>query len=384
MWVLLYNLLLLIIIRFILKISIRLFMNIKKKSDDILQYKISSLFKDCSIIILYVLFSIVFLYILRIYNIPRSIDLRVYLNYIYIIGNIIYDNLLISIMPLLVICSFILMFVLSLMNIHKYFTNKLYRLYLYYFYPWDTLIYNNPYRYRFHKFLKDVAQQDFIQYSITKILYKIILYIDGLQNRDLYDFKKPYPWYRLDVYIDKLFGRITWHWFYYKYFFQMTPFLIIIYDCIFNNFVITHIFYYMLLYIPLMLFKKGTTCVINTSWIFCSFLWKIYYEQETCIYAVSSKDLNLFKLYLHSLKNDIDLGLDAETYLQECIRFIPHTDNNNNVIYYNNLGNMLRFDNDGILYEVYAEDSIDTISKSNITWILLLKKEKTNNLTDVD
>ena len=66
----------------------------------------------------------------------------------------------------------------------------------------------------------------------------------------------------------------------YKTFIQISPIIIVIYDCIINNFIIIHVYYYLLIYTPIMLIKRITTVINNTNFPFTEILWDIYYKKD--------------------------------------------------------------------------------------------------------
>ena len=72
------------------------------------------------------------------------------------------------------------------------------------------------------------------------------MYLNYLDNK---------KWYHISHIIPKL---LTAKW-YKKYLIPGSPLLIVFYDLICNNLVITHVYYYLLIYIPLMLLKKITS-----------------------------------------------------------------------------------------------------------------------------
>lgn len=95
----------------------------------------------------------------------------------------------------------------------------------------------------------------------------------------------------------------------------ISPLLIILYDCSFNNCVITYGYYYLLIYIPMMLllFGKVTEVVFwEQHHRLGELIWDILYKKETCIYALLGHDKVIVdELILNGLSFK---GLDKDTH----------------------------------------------------------------------
>jgi hypothetical protein len=67
------------------------------------------------------------------------------------------------------------------------------------------------------------------------------------------------------------------------------PLIIILYDCLFLNYELTHIFYYLPIIVPIILLQKVTKTMAHTDNTVQDLIWEIYYKKETCIYACTKE-----------------------------------------------------------------------------------------------
>jgi len=67
---------------------------------------------------------------------------------------------------------------------------------------------------------------------------------------------------------------------YYRFLYKISPLLVILYDCIFNNWVLVHIFYFMLVYTSLIMLKRIATGTYPLSDFTVRFLRTIYYDEN--------------------------------------------------------------------------------------------------------
>ncbi len=353
-------------------ISYILLKKLTQKSKDIFQYKVISFIKSWSISLAYVGFFIIVLYGLRIYNIPRSIDLKEIITNMHVPLQYLFNNILLTLNFSITVVSLTVLILSAFINVYKVAISHIFNLYLYYWYSYKNRKLNIVHK-KIYMPLQTLGSTYIISACILGIFFKIYRWCNNYVLLP-YDYK--YPWYRVDAFLYKTISRIVYNRVYSKYFFICTPLFFILYDCFFNNFIIMTVFYYMLIYIPVVLLKRITTKLFSESTYICELVWDICYLDEDCIYAISQKDLNLLHLYVYTLEMDTDLGLEAELYLVNVIRFSYDLEDNITT-YYNTLGNTLRENPAGSFYE-YKKYSQTYLCKSTEAWILIANKKKDN------
>jgi hypothetical protein len=343
------------------------------KSIDLYQYKLRS--KSLSLFFAgsYILVFILFLYGLRFYNIHRTVDLKeVYQSCLLILNNIMLMSFFLR-FNLVLLCVFtFLLLLVFLLSFHKFFTHHIFMLYIYYTYIISgKRLLVNYFLFRFHFNLGWIGSNDLITYFLHQILYKLSRYSDG----PYVGYKKlpryhPYHMFSFILYHQRLKTMII-----------LSPIIFIGYDCIFNNWVLVHIYYYLLLYIPLMMIKRVTTSIGTDSGPIIRLLWDIYYKKELCFYALSIEHKRIIDIYLLSgLRHNIDLGLDIEMYLESNSRFELYNEERNT--YMNSEGIYLQKTVDNkVFLEIEIEDDEGNITYSlGEEWVLLTDKTKTNNM----
>lgn len=167
--------------------------------------------------------------------------------------------------------------------------------------------------------------------------------------------------------IRALFTEITCYKHYTK-FIIFSPIIVILYDCLFHNFIISHIYTYLLIYIPVMLWRRITMCLFTDAHYICELLWNIYYKKETCIYAILPVYKELLNMYICSgLRHDSgDLDFAVEQSISADLSFI--LDNEAHNLYCNADGVFLKRTADNKLFRKIDDET------STEEWILLVDK----------
>lgn len=277
---------------------------IKKGSSDIFQYKIKSLSFSWFISFLYIFFFIFFLYFLRLMRHGQNLDLKKKIFYPFM--DFYYSLDFIFFSYFLLIC-FIFCFFISLIffKIHTFCIIHLIKLNLYYNitlrkhdFPEG---YYHSFSYLLNHLLASIGDCEIISYTINEIFLKISRVIDkkrgniyGTPNykpSELHAYHKYNP-IKLHIYLPSQgFQTLI----------AFSPFVLFIYECFAYNFVISLFFKYLLIYIPLMLFKRITTARLFTSTYICSILWDIFYKKEkNCIYAIPKEAQNLWEYFIRN------------------------------------------------------------------------------------
>jgi hypothetical protein len=363
------------------------------RSSDLFQYKLKS--KSLSIVFatIYVLLFICLLYGLRIYNIHRTLDLKeVYQSFKDISSLFTVMDLYLLFLLLLFILSLLL---LLLTIIHNFFIHHIFMLYLYYTCSPDyarariesqfnlrkvsvRTYYLHKFQTKLYQLLFDIGHTDIILFSFYRFSYFITKIINGGPVSDYNTLSKynPYCFLGMVVYSQR-YRNI------YNLFITLSPFLVIIYDCIFNNWVLYYVYYYLLFYIPIILLKRVTIFIrLDPSYIL-DIIWDIYYkEKKNCIFAISKKDSIIITSYLFSglrvTPDHIDLQLsNIPFYLYNCISFERCNEERNT--YMNNEGIYLHMTKDNRVFleiEVveYKEDDYEIRYTLGEEWILLATK----------
>jgi len=186
---------------------------------------------------------------------------------------------------------------------------------------------------------------DFLSYYIFKYIIKML---DILPQKEL---KKKVMDNLKFFYYNKTISKEI-----YNIVIKITPLFFVIYDCIYNDFIIIHVYYYLLIYIPLMLFLTITKAMAETNEGFTDILWQIYYNNNdnNIKYIANKNELELIHAFLRvNVSYIIDLCLDmVEFSLQYAITY--HLQDPINNIYINNNCIYLKIDSNKIF--IVTED----------------------------
>lgn len=331
------------------------------RSDDLLRYYIYdmrySVFCACT----YVSFFILFLYGLRIWNVNHVVDLRIL--YYAIISFFKLPLFVCIFIIILGLCIIINLF-LYLLRLYKYSLHHIFILYLYFRYSPGT---SDKVEYMFQRMAAPFSL-DVISYFIDIHLYKLNVHLLNERKFNGLRWSSPYaklPWYFLLYHLYKCVLKIIYNK-YYNRFVTFSPIYVIIYDCTFNDFIISHVYYYLLVYIPIILWRRITKCLFTDASYVCELLCNIYYKKETCIYAILPNYRKVLDSYIMSgLRSNIDLGLEMEMYLKDTLCFMPDKDEYNG--YRNFEALFIERKADGRFIQEKFDDSTEE-------WILLVDK----------
>jgi hypothetical protein len=340
------------------------------RSSDLYQYKLTNKYLSIFFVCVYITVFLIFLYGLRIYNIHRTVDLKEVYQSCLLILDIIKLTPIFLRFNLVLMCIWIFLIVLLLLlGLHKFFTYHIYILYLYYRHKIISE--------RFQSFLSKlrwIGHDDLISYYLYDIIYRT----ERLFYGSNYDYKSMCN--HNNFYI---FKYIINHR-YYRTMITFSPFIIIAYDCIFNNWILVHVYYYLLLYVPLMVIKRITSALLSESTIISKILCNIYYKKELCFYALSKEHKRILDLYLLTeLRKNVELDFNIEVYLEDIIQYELYNEERNT--YRNNEGIYLQKKDNRVYLEIKidVEDEKDNLTDLFIVgeeYILLADKTKTNNI----
>ena len=339
-----------------------------KRSNDLLSFYIHNMRYTLICAVMYVSFFILFLYGLRLWNINHTLDLRMlYSSSVLFFQLSSWTTCTLSILFGFFIVINILLFIIRL---HKYCLHHIYILYLYLHYHEHNSSLPDV-KWVFRK-ISEPFNKDIIVYSIQQLLFKLnryllkVRYFNGIA---WYSPRVKIPWYFIYYHVYKFVIKVSCNK-YYEKFITFSPIFVILYDCVFNNFILSHLYYYLLVYTPLILLRKISSCIFQDAPYICELLCNIYYKKETCIYAISYKQKKLLDLYITSeLRSNVNLGLEAEMYLKNELCFTPDDNNSDHSYYYNNEGVILKRTLENKLIRNNLDE--DLISEE---WVLLVDK----------
>jgi len=304
------------------------------KNTDIFQYKFTNKSAEkysYTIAFMYIISYFLGLYILRIYNIGQSLDLKVsFINLRLLFSQLIQLPIIKVIFICIDIVSLLIFFMLILIAFNKYCIHHVYKIYFHKHHAYDpkTAHSTKPYT-KFQKFVSDFwltlgwyGSTDIISYYIYKLSYKFRQILYG-ENHRLLDLKFYNPFRILSkIHSSKKYPIVI----------KLSPLLVFIYDCIFNNFVIIHLYYYLLLYVPIMLLLRFTSFLSLEASILCDRIWDMYYGENVdfhnnpAIYAISKKDKVILDYYVSNKFSNAEriselFTVDMQTHLFYAIKF---------------------------------------------------------------
>jgi len=316
---------------------------LSQRSLNINQYKIRNIYYSYFLAISYVLGYIFGLYILRLYNISRMLNLIEIYNSVKETFMLLNKLSIPTLFGVVFLCmTFTIFIILSFICLSKICIHHIFCIYLYYWYA-DNKTFTEKTRKRLQNIrsnLTSIGKEDLFNYLLNHLICKLFCWY----NKDSF---KPWLLPRTHPYIK--FTRFQTNK-YYLFICNISPVIVILYDCIFNNFVISHVYYYLLIFIPIMLLRKVTTCMATTASYICQSLWKIYYSTNNALYSVPLKMKPILDSYLLSgLRYNIEIGFDTEFYIYNTILFIPY--NNESYTFINNEGITLKLINNNSIIE---------------------------------
>lgn len=317
-----------------------------KKSNDIYQYKINFYFFNILYALLYIVVFILLIYFVRIYNMYFILDLKELYRSFYLFFQ---KSFLHLISILLIISMLLYLFLTIILYIELTFNIIFLKLHIYYEgkNPLYMIITGKLKRYN--------MSNDIINYYIIKIFYHLskMRYANKITD-NCFDF------------ICKLCNNK-----YYLILINYSPIFIILYDCFFNNWVLVHIYFFMLLYMPVAVLRRFTHKVAHIEPYMLYLLYDIYYKQENVFYFIHKA---YFDLVLNYIKNQLRCNMSL-LHKELEITFLIYSNkefmliNKEKNIYLNNEGRYII--QKGLKYFELLED--DIISKED-EWILIQQK----------
>lgn len=332
-----------------------------KPSTNLYQYKINNFPVTICWVSYYILGFTLLLYVWRMTQINTTIDLKDRFKLIkdlFITSKDIFlhhNHLLFSLYIFIAICLSVIC-ILALILFHKNAMHHIFLLHFYIYYNSRSIIIDRyPKRFIFYQRLCDIFSRmypfDIVLHYLWRNCYK---WEDALKTFN-------YP----NVYI-KLFDKLQLFIIIidrskiYKLLYILAPYLVFAYDCLFNNWVISHFFMFIIIYFPITLTKKITHNLVDTADYINDLLNEIYYHEISDIYCIPEESLPIINNYLliklgSNQKNIavyIETDVTLEIYLNSLFNKEEGSRNN---LYTNGNGiRLLRFP-DGEVYRIEEE-----------------------------
>lgn len=368
---LLFNILLISMIFLLIRIIFILLRQSLGKSINLYQYKIHNLYVSWIIVLCYIIIGILTVYLIRLYLLPRNVDLLFqYNNAMYTMQYVFtfmktYD-IFIKLYMLIVLILIITIFIFFIVTLQKTLYKEIHKLFLYYNAK-DRKIANKPFRLIKNKLFALFLRHDIFLWFLQTIA-GLSFSLKKYNNNCTWD---NVPRYHPYCILNSISAKG-----YYTKIIRVSPLIILLYDCVFNSFVVTHVFYYLLFYLPLMLLKRIVEVISTTAPYINEMLYDIYYREETCLYTVSPNLKIMLDSYLLSgIKINYDLGLNTELVIVALIRFeLAFQHGPLNETYVNEEGEFIHTYDRIHYYHVISDD--DNTPVHGAQWHIIANKTK--------
>lgn len=350
-----------------------LFKKISKTSTYLFQYKLKSKNLSLTLVAIYIILFFILLYILRMYTLKEVTDLSIPLNAILHFIHMLMDLQLIPRICLIILTFnliWILIFIMA--NINKFFTHHILMLHIFYegqepapgkaWAPYEKFVFS----------LTSYSDDDIISYNIWKILSRIAGYLYPKPNSKYSraDWDAIPTYHPIQIMTSILLNS------YYKKAVIYSPFLLILDDCVFNDFQVRYLSHYMLFFVPLMLIKRLANAASHSNTLICKSFYNMYYKRKEVkgFFAIRPEWEPLLDMYLkNGLREEWDngnfgsllyLGSDFEWY------------NDDNIYYLNRFDTGVEITPEGKIIEAVRNDD-DT--EGYVEWILLFDYDYTKS-----
>lgn len=345
-------------------------LSVIEKFSNPFQYKLNNPFLEGFGVVMYVSIFFILAYIWRIYNLKNALNLKTLFDNIHRLYLINFSHFDLSTQFILAILLFfiILNIFLCLLKLNLLFYKTLIKFYL-------RFEYNDLSckRSLFLQYLEKPGNQDIITYFILEIAYKLTIKFDNVryENQTL----PPYHLYRI------LSNLISCNFTFIQKTITVSPLLFFVYDIIWNEYLLNHFYYYMIIYIPLIILRRISKFLNQDSSNLIVRLWRIYYKKEkNVLYAISPTLKPIFDTFILSgLSNQGNLDLiDIHFIMSLALCFNIHEPTRN--VYINNDGICLVLTKDNKVFveeediEDFSTDEFKIVYKLGEEWHLIALK----------
>jgi hypothetical protein len=331
-----------VVILLIISLLYYVYKDLKTRSTNLYQYKITNFFYNFTIIGLYIIFFIFIIYGTRIMYIyiNKTLDLKVLYKTLYnTLLQFIKLHFLFQVYYIILLILLLLFILFLLANIQLLCYNEFFKLHIYLSNTNPSIPgYKSLYRVKYDDICSWIGS---IQSNTTDIISGYIMHLMFNLNRNI--LKNCYikvsnlerifyyilgnKYYKLMRRIEKIIIIILLDIIhkifvskYYKWLFHLSPLLVIVYDCYFNNWILVNIFYFMIVYTPLVILKRLGDSTYSLCSYSITFFRQFYYENEydhdkymVCI-PKELKELFIDGYLLRGLKCNLDLDFGFVEY----------------------------------------------------------------------
>lgn len=330
--------------------------------------KITNWFYTLFISIFYIVILVCFLYYLRVLHLGNVLDLKILYTQLQTFKTLYFTPLdLFSKCYIVVLCIISIMFVfLCYILLYKLISREMFKILVYIDgYPiidgasgnykpkpitapwWFPKIAKYPdfsewwpkhilHKFNYSKFHKiDNLLEIFIFYITTNIIKLFIMIKYIIIKRSIFEDT-------LDAYVERY--MLVKKYFNVSLFVKISPLYFILYDCIFNNLVIVHFYYYMLFYIPIVLYKRF--CNFSRTILLSDVLWLLYYhpkkDPEFFIVTTTEEETLLLLLTIRDRGMSAELaGFRLENLLMEDLTWTFYKNLYEKDVYSNMFGDLI-------------------------------------------
>ena len=361
------------------RIALKLYISIIQRSSNVYKFKIHHKFFSIAFISMYIFLFIFFFYILRLLSMPRIINLEQVLQNITIykghIQSLLTSYFLTTSYFLVIISITIIILCLAIKKMHQLAFVEIYKWFLVFITNYQYI--SNKNIWNFCLKISSLAHTDLMAHLAIKCSRYLT---KNAQKYNIMYKDKPFSQYytQLPFYHYHKIILFIFDYHYYNMIKKSLPVIIIIYDCIWNNFIITHVFYFFLLYIPLMLFQRIATTFATNAFFISQYLCTIYYKVENCIYAIPQNFRPILDDYLLSdltINPDLGLNCQAELLIKEISRFEQYPEDKS--LYVNPGREFLHTYDNKVFYHVVEDEEGEPHDGEE--WYIIADKRKKDN-----
>jgi hypothetical protein len=266
----------------------------KERKRNLYAYKVTNFTLNKALIILYVSFFFFLMFLLRVYRSSLAIDLKL-LKPFFIQGKNLFIISPINFILIGLICFLICFIILLiLIKIHKFFIKELVKYNLYFKEK------NKDYMQFCHRFRNRYSFQEFLDKIYYVFASKIRkFFIGNYRANEIIRLDKILRWLALQM---QKAVKILPFWF--------IP-ILIIYDCIYNDWVLKKVLIYLIFYFIYNIWYRYSNFLYNTAMPYDEMLFNIYYNTDKVVY-VNLPDEDEEKIYNHvanGLYHDFDAAI---------------------------------------------------------------------------
>lgn len=169
--------------------------------------------------------------------------------------------------------------------------------------------------------LQIISNNTLLYYLLQRLLEDFFLFLQDMEKVQKENYIRRMPTHTTYVKIYKMLFKNQkfikqWNITIFDAIFKVSPLIIIIFECIFNDFVLHYIFVYMIFYIPIIILHRITKCLGYRDPNMGDLIWIMCYKQENCIYlATKNQHITFMYFIINGLKIPLELAGDLSRVL---------------------------------------------------------------------